>query len=304
MPFRLGVLILPGPAESEWRRAIVAAGTARSAFVAKAVAALSKAVSDSDVVLFVGSAAEADGYDATDWVVLSHPIEATAATIMARVQGNASKVLKLASERLALVDQMVAKGATFLDALQETIILPHLGEIRREPVAHSSPPIQALGALEVYRQNPPVVGSRAAWGWDLFVFKTPANHSARPPRIDLTGRGRVVVFGPRIDLPAGRWRVTAAFNVDTEGSDVYLRFQWGVGENLEELEVMLQHSGGYRVSIDHTWSQAGPAELRVWASNAHFVGQMEFLGVEVERVPEDDQVTDALFETDLVAPSK
>lgn len=304
MPFRLGIVILPGPAESEWRQAIVAAGKARGAFLAKAVVALSTAASDSDVVLFVGSAAEADGYDATDWIVLSHPIEATAATVMARVQGNAPKLLRLASERLALVDQLVARGAIFLDAMQETITLPHLGEITREPTVGSPRSAPALGALEVYRQNPPVVGSRAEWGWDLFVFKTPANHPVRPPRIDLTGRGRVVVFGPRIDLPAGRWRVTAALNVETEGSDIYLRFQWGVGENLEELEVMLQHSGGYRVAIDHTWPQAGPAELRVWASNAHFVGQMEFLGVEVERVPDDDQVADALSETHPAAASK
>lgn len=297
MPFRLGVLILPGPADSEWRQAIAEVGKARGAFVAKSVATLAAAAPDNDVVLFVGSVVEMDGYDATDWVILSHTIDASAGTVMGRVQGNAAKLLKLASERLALVDPLVGEGAVMLDAMQDTVTLPHLGEIRRKPLTIPVPQAASLGALEVYRQNPPVIGAKAKWGWDLFVFKTPLGHPVRPPKIDLTGRGRVVVFGPRFDLPAGRWRATAAFNVDTEGSDLYLRFQWGIGEDLEELEVMLQHSGTYQVALDHTWSRVGPAELRIWASNAHFVGQMEFFGIDIERVPDDGQVADALSES-------
>jgi hypothetical protein len=282
---KLGVLLLPSPTETAWREALLEAADRAGYSVSKSVSRLSS-TNLVGHVLIVSDAAEAHAFGDANWVVLTTDLQTAADTMLERMSHAVDKGYKLLAGQLAAQAWLLDNGAQSLDSSSEALEFPGLGRlIRPARVSVPSPPAD-IGPLAVYAQPIPAPGAAAEWPMGVFVFKNPVKLGFMPPNVDLTGRGRVVVYGPRYALPSGRWRITARFAVDTEDSDLYLKFEWGVGEDLETLEVMLQKSGGYEVVLDHAWAFPGQAELRVWASNAHFVGRMEFHGGRVERLPD------------------
>lgn len=288
--FKLGVLLLPSPTEAAWRDALLGASAKAGYAISKSVDRLSSTNAVGHV-LIVSDAAEARAFGDAQWVVLTAGLQTTVDTMLGRMSHAVGKGYKLLSRQLAAQAWLLEKGAQSLDSSAEALNFPGLGGVVRSANISEPSPRADAGPLRVYDRPIPAPGAAAEWPIGVFIFKNPPKAGFAPPNVDLTGRGRVVVHGPRYDLPAGRWRIAARFAVETEGSDLYLKFEWGVGEDLETLEVMLQMSGGYEVVLDHAWTFPGPAELRVWASNAHFVGRMEFQGCRVERLadkPEPD----------------
>lgn len=283
-PVRLGVLLLPSPAVAAWRTALALKITERGGLLAKEVRALAAAASDQDVIVLVTDARDARSISVTHWAVLGTDVETALAVASHKNRGYPRKAYKLVAERFAPIPWLRSQGAVVLDAACDTLDFPGIGLVTRGP-SDPKPPLDIpLGPSALYKENPPRIGLKVALPLEVFVFKPSSSPLNAPPKIDLTGRGRVVVFGPRHDLPAGRWRVTCRFSIETEGSDIYLKFQWGVGEDLVTVDAMLQHSGTYEVALEHGWVLPDTAELRVWASNAHFLGLMEFLGADIERI--------------------
>lgn len=288
--FKLGVLLMPSPHEAGWREAVLEASAKAGYAVSKSVDRLSSSNAIGHV-LIVSDAAEASAFGDAEWVVLTADLQTTVDTMLGRMSHAVEKGYKLLAGQLAAQAWLLEKDARFLDSSAATLDFPGLGSLTRSAIiSEPSAPADA-GPLAIYERPIPAPGAAAEWPRSVFVFTDPVKAGVAPPNIDLTGRGRVVAYGPRYHLPAGQWRITARFAVETEGSDLYLKFEWGVGENFETLEVLLQKSGGYEVVLDHGWTFPGPAELRVWASNAHFVGRMQFQGGRVERLadkPEAD----------------
>lgn len=296
--FRLGILQVPSPFESAWRAALGEAANLRGVALAKDPAGQAAFPPDQSVVVLVRNTTDIAAVDATHWAILNADLRTAAAAGLQKSPGHPRKAYKLVAERLAPISWLRDRGAVVFDASAMALDFPGLGPVTRADVGPIAPTDTPLGPLELYAENPPRIGAKTSLPMEVFTFKKPTKPLVEPPFIDLTGRGRVVVFGPRHDLPAGTWRVTCRFNVDTEASDVYLKFQWGVGEDFETTEIMVQQSGGYQLVLDHTWSTPGTAELRVWAANAHFVGQLEFLGADIERMPDaPDPALDRMVST-------
>lgn len=102
--------------------------------------------------------------------------------------------------------------------------------------------------------------------------------------IDLTGRGRILVYGPYQILPAGRWCIEAEFDLDPEGGEIFLRFEWGEALDFETFRAKCCRAGRYRVTLKNTWVKAAPAELRIWVDRATLFGSMQMLGATVRPV--------------------
>ena len=299
-PFRLGVLLVPSPADAEWRLALAEAIRHQNGLLIKELSGLAKLAPDQNCVVLVANTAEALTVGATHWAILATDLHTAASVASQKNPGYPRKAYKLVAERLAAISWLEANGAVVLDAAELDLVFPALGRVVRNPTALAPELDIPLGPLELYRSNPPEIGARTVLPMEVFVFKPSSSPLNDPPKIDLTGRARVVVFGPRHDLPAGHWRVTTKFAVTTEGGDIYLKLQWGVGEDLETIDVLLQNSGTYEIVLDHAWATPGPAELRIWAANAHFVGLMEFFGAEIERLPDRLPKSDLEATSDLV----
>jgi hypothetical protein len=285
-PAKIGFLILPSPHERAWRSAVTEAAVAAGFSVAKSATWLKSNGNAVGQLLIAGSAAEARDFGDAHWVVVTTELTTAVNTMSARVPHALSKGYRLLAELLAAQAWLIDKGVVLSHSDEKSLDLPYLGAITRECAPDESPPVADASPLSLYCDAAPSVGASAEWPHDLFVFKNAAKAILSPPHIDLTGRGRVLVYGPRFALPPGRWQATANFTVDTEGSDLFLKFQWGVGEDFHEMQVTLQNSGAYEVTLDHAWNFVGSAELRVWAANAHFLGRMEFHGAKVVRLPD------------------
>jgi hypothetical protein len=282
------MLMMPSPFEIDWRQAVVKAVKDRGGLFARSRAEYRTAAHDADAIVLVRKTKEAEALaaDVDQWILLDAPIDQIVGTVTLKDDAYPLQVYRLVAERLGCASWIMDHGGIRLDGLAAELDFPGLGRFSRSGNGGSLGPALDPGPLAVYRSVPPVTGATAEWPMDLFVFEDAERRDMAPPAIDLTGRGRVVVFGPRLDLPPGHWRVTGRFSLDVEDSDVYLKFQWGVGEDLETMDIMLQRSGAYEVSLEKSWATQGPAELRVWASNAHFLGKMEFYGATVALVGE------------------
>lgn len=296
---RLGILMMPSFSELEWRAAIVNAVKRRGGLFARSPAEFLTAASDQDAVVVIRTVRDALNVRVDEWVVFDASIEDVASTVSRKSATHPLKVYRVVAERLACASWILERGGLLISSAAFEVDLPSLGLLSRSGTAFAPELKPERGPLEIYRSLPPMPGATADWPIEMFIFEDAEKRGTQPPSIDLTGRGRVVVFGPRFDLPAGHWRITGRFSLDVEDSDVYLKFQWGVGEDLESLEIMLQRSGDYEVSLEKSWHIPGPAELRIWASNAHFLGRMEFHGAAVTLVgpakvspPEDTKSSD------------
>jgi hypothetical protein len=122
------------------------------------------------------------------------------------------------------------------------------------------------------------------WSPSDFSYTLGLNPVGGGPQIDLTGRGRILVYGPFQMLPVGRWRIEVEFDLDPEGGELFLRFEWGGALEFETLRVKCSRSGRYRVVLHKTWTAEAPAELRVWVDRATLFGSLQMLGATVRPV--------------------
>lgn len=103
-----------------------------------------------------------------------------------------------------------------------------------------------------------------------------------PESIDLTGRRRILVFGPYVELDPGRWRLTAEFSLTREAAANPLQVE--ICEDTEvKVAKLIQPSeaGRYRVALECDLT-GGRVELRVWLPSPAFDGEMRFSGALVE----------------------
>lgn len=143
----------------------------------------------------------------------------------------------------------------------------------------------AASALAMFEHGPPEVGVEAEWRPSVFVYDMRgAETRATISEMDATGRARNLVYGPYISLPPGLWRATLGFSCDQSASRHMLRFEWGTPENFQGFYVTPKRSGRYEVVLEHRWTKAEPAELRMILTESSLGGQIGFDGVKLLRL--------------------
>jgi hypothetical protein len=286
-PPRLGVYLTPSPCETAWTEALTATATSAGWLVMAGTppAAVGPGTGPGTLSLATSGAGVAAS-QAVDWLVIGDRPAAALAAVMSAAGGDRtapalSSAIWHTAQRFATASTLALGGARVLDATARTLDLPGLGSIHRADAATVTP--VATTALDVYLTVPPAAGARAIWPTDLFTY--PAGRTIdRPLQIDLTGRPRVLVFGPYIDLPAGNWRATIRISADPEGGRIRLRLEWGQGEGMTATSVTIRAPGHYAVSLEQGWLGQGPAEVRIWLEEASFGGRLTLVDVEVDRL--------------------
>lgn len=125
--------------------------------------------------------------------------------------------------------------------------------------------------------------------WPREMFNAgDAPYDACPATLDVTGGARILVFGPYVTLPAGRWRVTTRFELDHQAAAAgAFLVEFGQGADLGHAQLYPSTEGLYEVSLEKTLKGKTPAEIRVWLARPAFHGALRFLGASLERL--DDQ---------------
>jgi len=276
---RLGVVITPSVRMVSWRKAIMTRCAGRGWLIEKQAG---PRPSSGSSVLFVKDALEARVEDADIWIVINGGSEAMMASALGRTGESIQTAQRFVASRLAAISDLKSGGAIVVDGRADQLDLPVLGTLSIDGSASQDAGRPLPEVLRIYEALPPASDAAAEWPWDTFDFTSGQEPTGGAKEFSLTGRARIVVHGPYIDLPAGDWKISASFTAYPEDI-AYLRFQWGWGEDVSQYDVELAETGEYRVEMEHHWPHRRPAELRIWTLRAHFLGRMEMGDCRIER---------------------
>lgn len=155
--------------------------------------------------------------------------------------------------------------------------LPHRVVTQREAALQK--------ALCIFTQN------ECAWSQALFTYDQRNGLSGpQTGRLDVTGRPRFLVTGPYINMPAGTWQAKITLSFDHDVSNRRFRIDWGGIEAYASYEFCPGRSGKFDITLEHFWTEPGPAELRILVLEGVFHGDVIFGGAVVSRVEQPDDV--------------
>lgn len=137
-------------------------------------------------------------------------------------------------------------------------------------------------ALEAFTGGAPEVGQQIVWSERIFRYDQRAARGAQAiGELDVTGRPRILVYGPYLGLPPGRWRAKVRFLVDATAATKEFRLDWGTPHDFSTLPVTPPHSGVFEAELEHDIRKVDFGELRLWLMEGAFDGVLHFLGAEI-----------------------
>jgi len=207
--------------------------------------------------------------------IIAEPLDVVCNALGGLYPGKNSKAYAVAAERLAAAIMLERQGAQIIAGDLLIADFPFIGSVSRK---FAEEPRQLVtldtAPLAIYANGKLDPGVQIPWDWSVFSFNTTPRSQAVPPEIDLTGRSRVLFYGPRFNMPAGEWSVRLKFWLDPEGSVSQLRFEWGARDDFETLDLQLDNVGYYEVQLSKRLDRVGALELRAWVTTGHFAGAM------------------------------
>ncbi|WP_150125923.1 hypothetical protein [Brevundimonas sp. LM2] len=148
-------------------------------------------------------------------------------------------------------------------------------------------PVESAGAkaLLLYANGLPDVGTSSEWLPQLF-FYSPRREKQREriTSLDITGGPGLLVNGPQISLPPGRWEITVQFTLDDDAARYELALEWGgLPDHFVTMSVKPNHGGLFRAVMSFETDRSVRSELRIRLTEGALHGQFEFLGAQVRR---------------------
>lgn len=186
-----------------------------------------------------------------------------------------------ASITLSFVNYLMLHGA---------VVVGDVEKANRELFTNGAAPTAKMldgdgrNVLGHYASLPVAEGATAVWRAEDFHYTKGLERTGGAPSIDLTGRGRILVYGPNVTLTPGVWKIEAEFDLDVEGDPVGLRFDWGHGEDCTTSRFKPKSTGRYRIELTRTWLENQTAEFRIWVEHGMLHGQLNFSGAHIHRV--------------------
>ncbi|WEK40939.1 MAG: hypothetical protein P0Y50_04845 [Candidatus Brevundimonas colombiensis] len=215
----------------------------------------------------------------TDWIVqVASPAQVVAA-VATNHEMSEHDILYEASLRLAAADIALLNGATRASVDDSELDVPGLGVVTRmEDGGKTSPAVDAL-PLDIYSALPAEEHAAAIWHAEIFNYP---DAPATPGILPLVGRRRLLLNGPNITIPAGRWTLVA--DVTVEASPVAdLLMEWGRGDDVTGFRHVFGVPGRYRIEITHDWTWYGTADFRVSLMMPALDGEFILHDVKVRR---------------------
>lgn len=148
------------------------------------------------------------------------------------------------------------------------------------PVTEPASPFAraARQALGLYADGAPRPGARAAWPPALFHYDARAVRGATEAGVmDVTGRPRILVWGPYFVLPPGLWRIRVRFSLDENARIYGYRMDWGGQKAFDSFLFRPDRAGVFEIEMAYRWTEPGPAEMRLLLMEGAFTGEMVLL---------------------------
>jgi hypothetical protein len=141
-------------------------------------------------------------------------------------------------------------------------------------------------ALSIYR-DPESGTTNIPWSERLFIYDDKGSRD-QPEwgMLDITGKPRILVWGPYLAMPPGRWRAIIRFAVDLDAARHTYRLDWGTQSDCVSAYVTPKVPGVYEAELEWEFSEPAPAEIRLILTEGSFMGTLMFQGIKVSRVPQ------------------
>ena len=125
---------------------------------------------------------------------------------------------------------------------------------------------------------------RAQWSPAVFHYAGWKTVSDSVGVVDITGRPRLVVFGPYIFLTPGVWRATIRLGFDQDAAPKRYEIHWGSGDSYAAHEFSPGRAGLFEIALEHEWPRHEASEARLFLHEGAFHGQVHFHGATIERI--------------------
>jgi hypothetical protein len=147
-------------------------------------------------------------------------------------------------------------------------------------------------ALEIYRRRGNT-DSMIAWSERLFIFDDKGVSAQEEwGLLDVTGRPRILVWGPYIALPKGLWQAVIRFAVDADAARHTYRLDWGTQTECVSTYVTPSRPGVYEASLDWRFVEAALSEIRIILTEGSIGGSLMFQGIKVSHITDEMNADD------------
>ena len=169
--------------------------------------------------------------------------------------------------------------------------------------------VQAVGgahlhAIDAY--DPGLIGAPMRLVWPRTMFNAgDSPQEICPATIDITGRSRILLFGPYFGVPSGFWRASAFFAADKEAEGAAIRLEMSFDGQIIPSDIESVAAGAFAATFFFSLDKVGVADLRVWSLRPRLSGGLQFAGLYLERLGDDESalekagpVPDVFFDSD------
>ncbi|MGH7116507.1 MAG: hypothetical protein ACREE9_18670, partial [Stellaceae bacterium] len=206
-------------------------------------------------------------------------------------------------DRLSLAQAIAGHLQLDLDSAEIGEIVRSLGEA--DPAPEVEPAADWWGGLEQAERT--IAGGALdayldisagrelgpfAWSPGLFFMgDRPTEHVTSS--IDITGRVRCLLRGPRILLPPGNWSLSVALHVSPEAAEHSFLLEVTAGAPLSRISIRPTDAGMIRADLTLSLEELPdrPTDLALSTERAAFGGHLSLLGVTLTRQPSPPPAT-------------
>lgn len=197
---------------------------------------------------------------ASHWIIQTCAPPGAVDTLITRFGLSEAEARAHASGRFASATSLIEAGAAVFSDNSEVLDLSPMGPVANPNAVQPQVAVVPAGdPLAIYQSLPPPVDYSVVVSPERLLYHSILVEPVAEGRLlDLVGRRRVLIQGPDVWFPEGRWR--CSLRLILEGKvGVTLLFEWAGAE----LEHTLAQSGIYEVSLESV--DAGPvrADLRI-----------------------------------------
>ncbi|MEQ1608201.1 MAG: hypothetical protein ABL956_04410, partial [Hyphomonadaceae bacterium] len=144
--------------------------------------------------------------------------------------------------------------------------------------------LQAVDAYDTGLEDTP---TRLVWPRTMFNSGDSPDHPC-PEIVDLTGRSRILLFGPYFSLPSGFWRVSAFLIADEGAQGAPLRLEMNFDGRLVSSDIESAVIGAFAATFAFQLERPAVADFRVWLLRPRLAGNLVFAGLCLERLGADE----------------
>ncbi|PRA21253.1 MULTISPECIES: hypothetical protein [unclassified Brevundimonas] len=123
------------------------------------------------------------------------------------------------------------------------------------------------------------------WGSEIFDINAKVvRHHDGQVVFDLTGRPRILIFGPYIVMPAGRWKAVVRLGFSAPTAKHRYRADWGEQEVYTSYEFHPGRDGLFQLEMEYEWDKPSASEFRLLLLEGAFDGEVTFFGAQITRI--------------------